>query len=102
MYPAKMAGPIEMPFGMWAQVSPSNHVLDGGSGSSREVAILGWGRIRLIVKCREHEASAAGIQLARWRWRSPTPHGKRLPGILGGYFQPVEYIVDAYLAAYSG
>ena len=32
MNPAKMAEPIEMPFGMWAQVGPHNHVLDGGSG----------------------------------------------------------------------
>jgi len=29
-YPAKMAGPIEMPFGMWGGVDHSNHVLDGG------------------------------------------------------------------------
>ena len=28
MYPAKMAELIEMPFGMWAQVGASNHVLD--------------------------------------------------------------------------
>jgi len=27
--PAKMAEPIKMLFGMWAQVSPRNHVLDG-------------------------------------------------------------------------
>ena len=27
---AKTAGPIEMPFGMWSGVGPSNHVLDGG------------------------------------------------------------------------
>ena len=29
-YPAKMAGPIEMRFGMWGGVGHSNHVLDGG------------------------------------------------------------------------
>ena len=29
-YPAKTAGPIEMPFGMWGWVDHSNHVLDGG------------------------------------------------------------------------
>ena len=28
--PCKTAGPIEMPFGMWDGVGPSNHVLDGG------------------------------------------------------------------------
>ena len=29
-YPAKTAGLIEMPFGMWAGVSHSNYVLAGG------------------------------------------------------------------------
>ena len=29
-YPAKTAGLIEMPFGMWGGVGQSNHVLDGG------------------------------------------------------------------------
>ena len=28
--PAKTAEPIEMPFSMWAQVSPHNHLLDWG------------------------------------------------------------------------
>ena len=31
LYPAKTVGPIEMSFGVWAWVGPSNHVLDGGS-----------------------------------------------------------------------
>ena len=34
-YPAKMPGPIEMPFGIWGGVGPSNHVLDEGSGFSQ-------------------------------------------------------------------
>ena len=29
-YPAKTAGPIEMPFGVWGGVGDSHHVLDGG------------------------------------------------------------------------
>ena len=29
-YPAKTAGPTEMPFGMWSGMGPSSHVLDGG------------------------------------------------------------------------
>ena len=29
-YPAKTAGPIEMPFGVWGRVGDSQHVLDGG------------------------------------------------------------------------
>ena len=35
-YPAKTAGPIEMPFGMWGGVDHSNHVLDGGPDPSTE------------------------------------------------------------------
>ena len=31
-YTAKTAEPTEMPIGMWAQVGPQNHILDGGSG----------------------------------------------------------------------
>ena len=41
MYPARTAGPIEMPFGMWVGVGPSNHVLDGGRDPPGEEAILG-------------------------------------------------------------
>ena len=29
-YFAKTAEPIDIPFGVWARVGPSNHVLDGG------------------------------------------------------------------------
>ena len=29
-YPAKTAGPIELPFGMWGGVGDSHHVLHGG------------------------------------------------------------------------
>ena len=43
-YTAKTAGPIEMSFGRWDVVGPSNHVLDGGSDPPGEGAILGWGR----------------------------------------------------------
>jgi len=38
--PAKMAEPIEMPFGLRTRVSPGNHVLDGGSDAPWEGAIL--------------------------------------------------------------
>jgi len=44
MYPAKTIGPIEMPFGMWGGVGPSNHVLDEGLDPPGVWAILGWGR----------------------------------------------------------
>ena len=40
LHPAKMAGPIEMLFGMWGEVGPSNHV-DGGPDLLREGEILG-------------------------------------------------------------
>jgi len=68
MYPAKKAEPIEMPFDMWAQVGPSNHVLDGDSVPPGEGAVLEWGRSRPIVKYREHKASAAERLLDRSRW----------------------------------
>ena len=34
-YPAKTAGPIEMPFGMWGRLDHSHHVLDGGPDPPR-------------------------------------------------------------------
>jgi len=38
--PAKTAEPIEMPFGMWTQVGPRNHVLDGIPIPARERAMM--------------------------------------------------------------
>jgi len=39
--PAKMAEPIEVPFGVWTRVRPRNHVLfDGGPDPSCEWAVL--------------------------------------------------------------
>jgi len=32
---AKMAEPIEMPFGLWARMGPRNHVLGGGSTDAK-------------------------------------------------------------------
>ena len=40
-YPAKTAGLIEMPFGKWSDMGPSNHVLDVGPDPPGEGAILG-------------------------------------------------------------
>ena len=69
MYPAKTAGPIEMPFGMCSGMGPSNHVSDGGSAYPQgKEAILGWGRGRPIAKYRKHEASAAEIEMAFNLW----------------------------------
>jgi len=34
MSPEEMAGSVEMALGMWGALGPSNHVLDGGSGST--------------------------------------------------------------------
>jgi len=33
--PAKMAEPIELPFGLTTWVGPENHVLDGGPGKGQ-------------------------------------------------------------------
>jgi len=46
-----MAEPIEMPFGLWAQVGPRNRVLHGGPDPLWEGAILEEGT--LIVKYRD-------------------------------------------------
>ena len=45
-YLAKTAGSIEMPFGMWRVVGPSNYALDGGSDTpyAEKGAILGVGK----------------------------------------------------------
>jgi len=37
--PAKTVAPIEMPFGLWAQMDPRNHVLDGSPEVLRDVAM---------------------------------------------------------------
>ena len=44
MYPAKMAGPIEMPCDMWSGVGHSHHVLDGGPDPAMERGNLGVGK----------------------------------------------------------
>jgi len=46
MYPAKTAGPIDMPrpIGMRGGVGPQSDVLDGGLDPPGEGAILEWGR----------------------------------------------------------
>jgi len=36
---AKMAEPIEMPFGLWAWIGPINHGLDGSAEVLRDVAM---------------------------------------------------------------
>ena len=36
---AKIAEPIEMPFGLWNQIGPRNHVLDGSPQVLRDVAM---------------------------------------------------------------
>ena len=46
---AKMAGPIEVPFGMWTWVGPTKHVLDGGPDPPYEGTIL---RGKRAVHCK--------------------------------------------------
>ena len=45
-YPAKTAGPIEMPFDMWSGVGHSNHILDGGLDPQRKGQF--WGGERAV------------------------------------------------------
>ena len=77
MYPAKMAEPVEIPFGMWGGMDTNNHVLDvcmyvqmALRIPPEERAILGWIRGCTIVKYRQHKASATEIRLAQSRWHS--------------------------------
>jgi len=53
MSPAKMAELIEMSFGLSTLIGPWNHVLDGGSRSLCEEAIMRGGKGRPIVKYRD-------------------------------------------------
>jgi len=50
-----MAEPINVPFGIWTQVGPRNHVLDEGLDPPRERAIFG-SISRPIVEYREYPA----------------------------------------------
>ena len=43
MSPAKMAKPIENPFGLWTLVGPRNHVLDRGPDPLRKGTFEGEG-----------------------------------------------------------
>ena len=58
---AKTAEPIEMPVGLWTQVYPRNHVLDGGPDLAWERAIL-RGKRRPIVKYSERRPCAAAMR----------------------------------------
>ena len=50
--PEKKAEPIDVPFGMWSQVGPRNHVLDEGADPTEEGAVFGGRRDLLIAKYR--------------------------------------------------
>ena len=55
-YPAKTAGPIEMPFGVLDGVGLSNHVLDMDPHPYRERGNFGVGRGHPIVKYMDNRA----------------------------------------------
>ena len=54
MYSAKMAEPIEMVFGVWARLGPSNHVFDSGGDLPRERGNFGVG-----IHCLLYTSDAA-------------------------------------------
>jgi len=64
--PAKMAQPIELPFGLWTRVGPRNHALVRDPNPPGEGAVLG-DVSRLIVKYRERICSAAAKRLTQSR-----------------------------------
>ena len=53
-YPAKTAGPIEMPFGMWGGVDHSHHILDGLPDPSAVRGNFWVGMGHPIVKYRDN------------------------------------------------
>jgi len=78
--PAKTAAPIEMPFGLRTQVSPRNHVLDGGPDLPMGRGNFEGGKGRPIVKYRETLCAKTG-GLSGWliqcRYcRYPAPKGR--------------------------
>jgi len=46
--PAKTAEPTEMPFGLWTQVGPRNHVLDGGQDPPCKGQFWGGKRVAIV------------------------------------------------------
>jgi len=49
---AKMAEPFDMPFGMWAEIGPRNHKLDGNPDPPHRKAQF-WSKAVPIVKYRD-------------------------------------------------
>jgi len=52
--PAKMAEPVEMPFGTWAEVGPRNYVLDRGPDPPWEGALLRGNDVGVFLHTAEH------------------------------------------------
>jgi len=66
--PAKMAEPVEMPFGLRTLVGPGNHVLDGGPDPPMGRGNF-QGKVHPIVKCRDTLPSSVLKRLNRSRCR---------------------------------
>jgi len=66
--PAKIAAPIEMPFGLETWVGPMNRVLDGGSDPPMGRGNFEGGKGRPIVKYRDTLQSSAQKWLNRLRF----------------------------------
>jgi len=67
--PAKMAAPIEIPFGLRTRVSPGNHVLDGGPDAPMGRGNFEGGKGHPIVKYRDTVQSSVQRRLNRSRCR---------------------------------
>jgi len=62
--PAKMAEPIEMPFGLWTRMGPRNHVLDGGPyprGKGQFWEGEGWPIVKYIIGNTLHLQQRCGL-----------------------------------------
>jgi len=74
--PAKTAEPIEMPYGLWAQVGSRNHILDGGPVElefmGKKVATVS--PATELIEMPFWMLSGVDSRL-RCRWRCPTGRG---------------------------
>ena len=91
MSPAKIAEPIEMLLGLWTQVGPSKHVLDGVPDPSWEGAISRGGEVAASCKVEGLPSMCGGnaafchITLTiccyyQWTYYSDVEHYKTLQG----------------------
>jgi len=112
-YPAKTAGPIEMPFGMWGGVGLSNHVglLDGSPDPRSRRAILGdflphWIALQteltlplfaMISISKNPSTKSRDTVWGGHRWACPrSVYSTRRCGLLSNYFDLLFFLATVH------